>query len=147
MNQVQWFQWVPWCSCLMLSRFPVVQTLVSTIEQLILVLPRISNSNSWTSVGTQAYDDDHELNQSKDFSTTSQVHEEKAALEAKEQGMHWQVGIEGLVQKYLHVHVWGEKTRWTNNPFPWGYVFTLSDWHVSPLFSIIRGNYIWNVKL
>lgn len=40
------------------------------------------------------------------------------------------------MQKYLHVHVWGEEKRWTN-PFPWGYAFTLSDWHVSPLFSII----------
>lgn len=41
------------------------------------------------------------------------------------------------MQKHLHVHVWREETRWTN-PFPWGYVFTLSDWHVSPLFSIIE---------
>ena len=51
--------------------------------------------------------------------------------------MHWQVGRQGFLQKYLHVHVWGEDTRWTN-PFPWGYVFTLSDWHTSPLFSIIE---------
>lgn len=142
MNQVQWFQCVPWSSCLMPSRFPVVQTLGNTVKQCCHIY---QSSSSWTSVGTWAYHDDHELNQSKDFLTTSQKQEAIAALEAKEQGVHWHIGIEGLVQKYLHVHVWGEKTRWTN-PFPRGYVFTPSDWHVSPLFSI-RGNYIWNVKL